>query len=96
MVRDVQFVHPVKARIGPPQAVCHQTQRLSVFVGRHLVLETSQVMSGIPYSDSFRCGAAGRCGCGGGVGGGGKGAPAEPVSRALEGGPHPPTTGLLS
>lgn len=53
MVRDVQFVHPVKARIGPPQAVCHQTQRLKVFARRHLVLETSQVMSDIPYADHF-------------------------------------------
>jgi hypothetical protein len=33
--------------------MCHQTQRLSVFSGRHLVLETSQVMSGIPYADHF-------------------------------------------
>ena len=30
MVRDLQFVTPVKARIGPPQAACHQTQRLQV------------------------------------------------------------------
>lgn len=30
LVRDLQFVSPVKARIGPPQAMCHQTQRLQV------------------------------------------------------------------
>ena len=33
MVRDLQFVTPVKARIGPPQAACHQTQRLQVGAG---------------------------------------------------------------
>jgi hypothetical protein len=26
---------------------------LQVFAGRHLVLEASQVMSGIPYADTF-------------------------------------------
>lgn len=31
MVRDIQFITPVKAKIGPPQAVCHQTQRLKVW-----------------------------------------------------------------
>ncbi|KAL4447234.1 hypothetical protein ABPG77_007267 [Micractinium sp. CCAP 211/92] len=53
LVRDLQFVSPVKARIGPPQAMCHQTQRLQVFAGHHLVLETRQVMSDIPYADHF-------------------------------------------
>lgn len=53
LVRDLQFVSPVKARIGPPQAMCHQTQRLQVFAGPHLVLETRQVMSDIPYADHF-------------------------------------------
>ena len=131
-MRDLQFITPVKAKIGPPQAMCHQTQRFQVghgvrvqpswqrvaaraclhecapcsrwpvlgstgvearicrlqgwswvvqntppcqlkgaassghvhlsqvFSGRHLVLETSQVMSEIPYSDHFRW-VAGRC-----------------------------------
>jgi len=30
LVRDLQFITPVKAKIGPPQAMCHQTQRLQV------------------------------------------------------------------
>ena len=36
---------------------------LQVFAGQHMVLETSQVMSDIPYSDSFRwgVGAGARC-----------------------------------
>lgn len=38
LVRDLQFVSPVKARIGPPQAVCHQTQRLQVGQRLSLVL----------------------------------------------------------
>ncbi|KAL4443672.1 hypothetical protein ABPG75_011409 [Micractinium tetrahymenae] len=53
LVRDLQFVSPVKARIGPPQAMCHQTQRVQVFAGHHLLIETSQVMSDIPYADHF-------------------------------------------
>ena len=30
MVRDLQFITTVKAKIGPPQAMCNQTQRLAV------------------------------------------------------------------
>lgn len=29
-MRDLQFITPVKAKIGPPQAMCHQTQRFQV------------------------------------------------------------------
>ena len=54
-VRDLRFVTPLKGwRIGPPQALCHQTQRFKVYSGQHLVFETSQVMSDIPYGDHFR------------------------------------------
>ena len=95
LVRDLQFVTPLKFKLGPPQSLCSQTQRVKVcaggemgrqslqrvschstenpgstllhtaahpllprspqvFTGQHMVLETSQVMSDIPYSDSFR------------------------------------------
>lgn len=54
-VRDLRFVTPLKGwRLGPPQALCHQTQRLKAYAGQHLVFETSQVMSDIPYGDHFR------------------------------------------
>ncbi|KAK3286694.1 GRAM domain-containing protein, variant 3 [Cymbomonas tetramitiformis] len=53
--RDVTFEAPVKASFGPKSTHCHQTQayRLSAS-GNHLIIETSQVMSDIPYSDYFR------------------------------------------
>lgn len=60
-MRDLQFVTPVKAKIGPPTAQCHQTQRLRACAGGHLLFETSQVMSGIPYADCFRCVCACLC-----------------------------------
>ncbi|KAL4527599.1 hypothetical protein Ndes2526A_g08627 [Nannochloris sp. 'desiccata'] len=54
-VRDLRFITPLKGwRIGPPQALCHQTQRFRVHSGQHLLFETSQVMSDIPYGDHFR------------------------------------------
>jgi hypothetical protein len=54
-VRDLRFITPLKGwRIGPPQALCHQTQRFKVHSGQHLLFETSQVMSDIPYGDHFR------------------------------------------
>ena len=54
-VRDLRFVTPLKGwRIGPPQALCHQTQRFRVHAHQHLVFETSQVMNDIPYGDHFR------------------------------------------
>lgn len=54
-VRDLSFVTALKGfRIGPPEALCHQTQRVGVYAGSHIVFETSQVMSDIPYGDHFK------------------------------------------
>ena len=54
-VRDLRFVTPLKGwKLGPPEALCHQTQRYRVYKDEHLVFETSQAMSDIPYSDYFR------------------------------------------
>lgn len=54
-VRDLSFVTPLKGwRMGPSEALCHQTQRYQVYKGHHLVFETSQAMSDIPYSDHFK------------------------------------------
>ena len=54
-VRDLSFVTALKGfRIGPSEALCHQTQRVGVYEGSHTVFETSQVMSDIPYGDHFK------------------------------------------
>lgn len=53
-VREMQFVSPLKYRIGPPEARCHQTQRYCLYTD-HLVFETSQVIPEIPYGDHVRC-----------------------------------------
>ncbi|KAK9823329.1 hypothetical protein WJX72_001963 [[Myrmecia] bisecta] len=52
-VRDLQFIAPIKAVIGPSQTHCHQTQRYHLYAGEQLVFETSQVMTDIPYGDHF-------------------------------------------
>jgi hypothetical protein len=54
-VRDLSFVTALKGfRIGPSEALCHQTQRVGVYKDSHTVFETSQVMSDIPYGDHFK------------------------------------------
>lgn len=53
-VRELQFVSPLKYRIGPPEARCHQTQRYCLYEGEHLVFESSQVIPEIPYGDHVR------------------------------------------
>lgn len=54
-VRDLSFVTALKGfRIGPSEALCHQTHRVGVYQGSHTVFETSQVMSDIPYGDHFK------------------------------------------
>jgi hypothetical protein len=54
-VRDLSFVTALKGfRVGPPEALCHQTQRVGVYAGSHIVFETSQVMNDIPYGDHFK------------------------------------------
>ncbi|GAB4817199.1 hypothetical protein N2152v2_004245 [Parachlorella kessleri] len=54
MVRDLQFVSPIKMRMGPPETLCNQMQRYQVHTGQHLVFETSQVSLDIPYGDVFK------------------------------------------
>jgi len=54
-VRDLSFVTALKGfRVGPPEALCLQTQRVGVYAGSHIVFETSQVMNDIPYGDHFK------------------------------------------
>jgi len=54
-VRDLAFKTSLKGfKIGPPEALCHQTHRFNVYQGNHIVFETSQVMMDIPYGDHFK------------------------------------------
>lgn len=54
-VRELSFVTSLKGfKIGPPEAMCHQTQRFKVYRNMHIVFETSQAMSDIPYGDHFK------------------------------------------
>lgn len=52
--RDVSFRSPLKQAFGPKSTYCHQTQRFTLHRGMHLVIQTSQVMTDIPYGDYFR------------------------------------------
>jgi hypothetical protein len=53
--RDISFRHPVKFYfVGPKSTYCHESQRFRVYRNNHLVLETSQQMTDIPYGDYFR------------------------------------------
>ena len=52
--RDLTFIAPVNASIGPKQTNCHQTQSYHACRGGALVVDTSQVQTDIPYGDYFR------------------------------------------
>ena len=62
--RDLTFVAPTNASIGPRETHCHQTQSYRVYKtndktddalpGVALVVDTSQVQKDIPYGDYFR------------------------------------------
>jgi hypothetical protein len=52
--RNVTFVAPTNSSIGPRVANCHQTQSYHLCRGGVLVIDTSQVMDGIPFADYFR------------------------------------------
>lgn len=53
-VRDVLFRHPIKFYFGSKSTHCQEVQRYRVYRNSHLVVETSQQMSDIPYADYFR------------------------------------------
>ena len=52
--RDLTFVAPTNASLGPRETNCHQTQTYHACVGGALVVDTSQVQTDIPYGDYFR------------------------------------------
>ena len=56
--RDLTFVAPTNASIGPKETHCHQTQSYKAFSCDNesgaLAVDTSQVQKDIPYGDYFR------------------------------------------
>ncbi|XP_051121248.1 protein VASCULAR ASSOCIATED DEATH 1, chloroplastic [Andrographis paniculata] len=51
--RNVSFQHPIKLYFGARFGSCHETQKYCVYRNSHLVIETSQDISDVPYSDYF-------------------------------------------
>ena len=53
--RDVTFRAPIRGMsLGPKSTFCHQTQQLRRHAPGAFMLQSSQVMTDIPYGDYFR------------------------------------------
>ncbi|CAL8121473.1 unnamed protein product [Prunus armeniaca] len=52
--RDVSFQHPIKLYFGAKFGSCQELQKFRVHRNSHLVIETSQEISDVPYADYFR------------------------------------------
>ncbi|XP_042483039.1 protein VASCULAR ASSOCIATED DEATH 1, chloroplastic [Macadamia integrifolia] len=52
--RDVSFQHPIKLYFGARYSNCQQLQKFRIYKDSHLVVETSQEISDVPYGDCFR------------------------------------------
>lgn len=52
--RDVSFQHPIKVYFGARCGSCQELQKYRVYKNSHLILETSQEISDVPYGDYFR------------------------------------------
>ncbi|KAA8515847.1 hypothetical protein F0562_019026 [Nyssa sinensis] len=52
-VRDVSFQHPIKLYLGAKFGGCQEVQKFRVYRNSHLVIETSQEISDVPYGDYF-------------------------------------------
>ncbi|KAJ4956706.1 hypothetical protein NE237_013489 [Protea cynaroides] len=52
--RDMSFQHPIKMYFGARYGNCQQLQKFRVYKDSHLVVETSQEITDIPYGDCFR------------------------------------------
>lgn len=51
--RHVSFQHPIKLYLGAKFGHCQEVQKLRVYRNSHLVIETSQEVSDVPYGDYF-------------------------------------------
>ncbi|XP_065859142.1 protein VASCULAR ASSOCIATED DEATH 1, chloroplastic isoform X2 [Euphorbia lathyris] len=52
--RKVSFQHPIKIYFGAKFGSCQEVQKFRVYRNSHLVIETSQEISDVPYGDYFR------------------------------------------
>jgi hypothetical protein len=52
--RELTFIAPVNASIGPKQTRCRQSQNYATHRGGVLIIDTAQVQLDIPYGDYFR------------------------------------------
>ncbi|XP_020223639.1 protein VASCULAR ASSOCIATED DEATH 1, chloroplastic isoform X1 [Cajanus cajan] len=52
--RELSFQHPIKLYLGAKFGGCHELQKFRVYRNSHLVIETSQEVSDVPYADYFR------------------------------------------
>ncbi|KAL3613672.1 protein of unknown function (DUF4782) [Castilleja foliolosa] len=52
--RDVSFQHPIKLYFGARFGSCQEVQKYRVHRNSHLVVNTSQEISDVPYGDYFR------------------------------------------
>ncbi|KAJ0961861.1 hypothetical protein J5N97_029689 [Dioscorea zingiberensis] len=52
--RDVSFLHPIKIYLGAKFGRCQEVQKFHVYRNSHLVIETSQQISDVPYGDYFK------------------------------------------
>ncbi|KAH0660906.1 hypothetical protein KY285_029505 [Solanum tuberosum] len=52
--RNLSFQHPIKIYLGPKFGGCHEFQKCRHYRNSHLVIESSQEITGVPYADYFR------------------------------------------
>ncbi|KAL3833059.1 hypothetical protein ACJIZ3_007795 [Penstemon smallii] len=51
--RDVSFQHPIKIYFGSRFGSCQEVQKYRVYRNSHLIVETSQEITDVPYGDYF-------------------------------------------
>ncbi|KAJ8450072.1 hypothetical protein Cgig2_033266 [Carnegiea gigantea] len=52
--REITFQHPIRMYLGAKCGSCKETQKFQVYKNSHLVIETSQEVSDVPYADYFQ------------------------------------------
>ncbi|KAJ8573392.1 hypothetical protein K7X08_009903 [Anisodus acutangulus] len=52
--RNLSFQHPIKIYLGAKFGGCHEVQKYRCYRNSHLMIETSQEVSDVPYADYFR------------------------------------------
>lgn len=52
--RNLSFQHPIKFYLGARLGGCHEVQKYRCYRNSHLVIESSQEVSDVPFADYFR------------------------------------------